>query len=103
MITITYDIKSNRYCINVNGHAGYNPGNDIVCSACSMLTLTLAETIRARKYKHKYDIASGSTRITVYSNNDNNTSIESMFDMAIRGYKMLAREYPNNVRLNMRN
>ncbi|HCI73376.1 MAG TPA: ribosomal-processing cysteine protease Prp [Lachnospiraceae bacterium] len=28
------------------GHAGYNPGNDIVCSAVSALTCTLLESLR---------------------------------------------------------
>ena len=42
MITVT----KAKNCINVNGHAGYGEyGRDIVCSAVSILTYNLQESI----------------------------------------------------------
>lgn len=46
MTTATFDINENRFEITVDGHADYNPGGpDIVCSACSTLCCTLAQSI----------------------------------------------------------
>ena len=42
---ITIRIRKNGF--QMNGHAGYNPGNDIVCSAISALTCTLLESLRS--------------------------------------------------------
>lgn len=45
MIEICY--KPKEFCVSVKGHAGTAPkGHDLVCSAASILALTLAEDVR---------------------------------------------------------
>ena len=47
MVTYQSDICSNRFIISVDGHAGAAPvGSDIVCSAVSILALSLVEAAK---------------------------------------------------------
>lgn len=45
MTEVLVNVKDNDYKISVKGHAGYNPGNDIVCSAISCLTFAMAQHV----------------------------------------------------------
>ncbi len=47
MTTITFTTSNDKYkCIECNGHAGFDDyGNDIVCSAISMLTINLVNSL----------------------------------------------------------
>lgn len=40
------DIILSQDCLSVQGHAGYNPGNDIVCAAVSALVQTFEASAR---------------------------------------------------------
>ena len=46
MTTIAIKKIKDVYDIQLKGHAGYCPGNDIVCSAISILTYTLAQAAK---------------------------------------------------------
>lgn len=45
MITITVEKNKGKYTLTAKGHAGYCPGNDIVCAAVSALLQTLAQRV----------------------------------------------------------
>lgn len=89
----------------VSGHACYdNTGKDIVCSACSMLTQTLAATLMQKCrpehapliFTHNEEKAEA----TVWYMADNPRDAErarDLFEMAHTGFLMLEHAYPENV------
>lgn len=45
MITAQIGVKDGERFAATNGHAGYNPGNDVVCAAVSAIMWTLAGAV----------------------------------------------------------
>lgn len=97
-----YNEKTKRFLLRVYGHAGYNRGNDIVCSACSILTFTVWQAIA--------DLEDENLLKSVASfKKDGYMSIEAellnvnislnVLRGIIRGFEMLESEYPDNVEL----
>lgn len=97
-----YNEKTKQFILRVYGHAGYNKENDIVCSACSMLTFTAWQAI--------VDLEDESLLKNVKSSKsegymnieaefiDVNTSLNVLRGI-IKGYEMLECKYPKNVQL----
>lgn len=104
MINIEVDRK--KISIKLSGHADYavKGADDIVCSACSMLIYTFCDyIIKNEKYIHgkfiRY-IEPGNTYIELQPNKKYNSEINAMFDMIVNGYRLLEKNYPENVSLN---
>lgn len=95
MTHVTFDIKDNNYSMKAIGHAEYNPGNDIVCSAISTLAYTLACGISNSLTQTKnISLKSGNVSINVKSDT---LEVRAMFKMVLLGYKMLAEKYSENI------
>lgn len=78
--------------IDAKGHAGYAPkGQDIVCSAASILLYTLAASLGDDLYYVK--IEEGDARLTWRVNKKNNQAQ----DVILQGFRLLAGTYPDNV------
>ena len=92
--------------VSVAGHAGYNPGNDIVCASISAITLSLLQTL---KYYEKQGICRvlndetkediGTALISYMSRNKEVTN--AVLNMAEIGYMMLENTYPKNICVNI--
>lgn len=80
--------------IEIKGHANYNPGNDIVCASCSILAYTLLNTLEVENIPYTVEEESGYMCIETTVNES-----EPYFKMVHLGYKSLAQNYPENVRL----
>lgn len=99
MTNIIYDKIGDSYLIRIDGHAGYNPGIDIVCSACSMIAYTLAESLsRQRTNSLETTFEDGHCEIRCCAM-DNDDTINTIFDTCMAGFELLADEYPNNVQI----
>lgn len=104
MINIEIDRK--KISIRLSGHAEYakDGAEDIVCSACSMLVYTFCDYImKNEKYiKGKFIryIEPGNTYIELEANKEYYGEIYAMFDMIVNGYKLLEKNYPENVKVN---
>lgn len=95
-----YNEKTKEFLLRVNGHAGYNPGNDIVCSACSILTFTVWQAV------HDLEDEKLLKNIVSFKNDgymsikaeliNINTSLNVLRGI-VRGFEMLADEHPENV------
>lgn len=83
-----------KYTLVVSGHADYNPGNDIVCAACSVLAETLSRTLDTMGHPHQEKFKSGFARIESSSK-----EAEPYFKMAHIGYRALAESYPDHVQI----
>lgn len=86
--------------IRAEGHAGYEPGRDIVCAAVSALLQTLyagldsichAETVKREK--------DGMMVIEAYAGKYNRKETHALFQGILCGLQLIAREYPENVQV----
>lgn len=84
--------------IIITGHANYAPpGKDIVCAAISALTQTLkASAEELTEDKIKFVISPGRADIDYKNLSD---KAQLLMDSFLVGIKMIADEYPDNVRV----
>lgn len=84
--------------ITVNGHANYAPsGQDIVCAGVSILTQTLISSIEELTTdKIQYSVSPGTVDI---KHGNLSGSAQALVDSFFIGIKMIADEYPKNVKI----
>lgn len=107
MISVTFTESGNKLSLRVEGHAGYaEHGKDIVCASASILAYTLAQTVMGAECggclttPPTIQMNSGDTVISCEAASNTDLAImKSMFVFAIQGYKLLAHNYPQYVRL----
>ena len=93
MIKIEASKKNNTYRIEMQGHAGFNPGNDIVCAAASMLIQTLQCSILIGLNGGVLELAefsSGNAKLLFHGGGD-------LFKSTLLGFEMLQKAYPDHV------
>lgn len=96
MITVRLTKSKNKYILEANGHAGYDPGHDIVCAAVSMLTYTLASRLlELGENINKDDLADGHARIVIRKRGENLAVLKTVWC----GFESLADEYPDYVQI----
>lgn len=94
MTDVRFSAEGDRYRMTLRGHAGYNPGNDVVCAGVSAIVLSLlgwlanasehiTET-RAMRYEP------GSVDIDVAGDD----ALKTAFDMAVIGLQQIELGYP---------
>lgn len=84
--------------ITLKGHAGYaQQGEDIVCAAVSILAQTLIKSVEdLTTGKIQYSISPGSVDI---KHGNLSASAQTLMDSFFIGIRMIADEYPDNVRI----
>lgn len=82
--------KDKDTVINIDGHALYNPGNDIVCAGVSTLAYTLINTLNDVKADFEFKAESGSIHIVIHED----TPYVRMFEIGIAS---IAERFPDNV------
>lgn len=90
--------------VDIVGHAGYNPGNDIVCSAVSMLTSTLAQCIMDEEMQGNasidfMELQEGNVSIDFNYIDNANEKITTIIETMYTGFELLAEKYPDYVSL----
>lgn len=101
MIHVTYYRQHNR--VTVEGHAGSGPeGHDLVCSAVSALTLTLAGNISFMKaqdavYSEILKLEEGNAEIQCTPYRRYRESVEQIFRAICVGFELLSTKYPENI------
>lgn len=100
MTNIKITSKSNVYVLVVEGHAGYNPGNDIVCSAISALVYTYvcgAKNIEGVEFITER-MNPGDVRVVMTTvTDDARISLDVIFQTFLCGFLMLNENYSENV------
>ena len=92
MITITVSPTS----LSVTGHAGYNPGNDIVCAAVSALVQTFEASVKEFTTDSvKASLQDGDAVIAWPRAPTEKLSL--LVDSLCLGLAMVAEAYPDNV------
>lgn len=98
MTTIRCENDRGKYTINIDGHSEYNPGNDIVCASCSILTYTLLNSLANIAMEEmdtkEYD---GGFVIGVKGTCDSWTTVKTIIETIMLGFDLLQEKYPANV------
>lgn len=105
MTSINISRSGSRYDIRIEGHADYNPGLDIVCSAVSMLSFTLMQALRNEDEDGNMALcdirySSGDVHISVTPVDGCCERIMTIIDTITIGFELLSNQYPENVELN---
>lgn len=94
MITITIDQTKDETKIVADGHAGYNPGNDIVCSAVSALFYAFGAYVTSTSgIETKCKFGDGHSEIWL------NKGAGEAFKMFKLGLQLIEAEFPQCVSL----
>ena len=100
MVEIKYVKSTHKYIFELKGHAEYNPGNDIVCSAVSALAYTLLGSLENIDYGIFKTITMGNGYIkceTIIDYDDIKTKIDAIHETILIGYLQIQEKYKNHV------
>lgn len=89
-----------EYTIDIEGHAGYNPGNDIVCAGASILGFTLMNALMDQDAITKeisFEDATGEIHIKIEGDKITKFKIKTIIETVMCGYELLMEQYPANV------
>ena len=103
MTTVRIDDKS-TVKISINGHADYNPGNDIVCAGISTLSYTLLNFLfdaSARNIIHtfKYRSNPGDIYLEFKKQRWDTKEINAAIRMFRTGMEMIESQYPDHIKV----
>lgn len=93
MINIKVSVKDDEYSIEADGHALFNPGNDIVCSAVSALFYAFAGFLHNSSVVRRADVHLNSGDAKIKARGD----IQQAFDMFMIGLLQIEKAYPSNL------
>jgi uncharacterized protein YsxB (DUF464 family) len=100
MIQADIRIDGNEFSFELQGHAEFNPGNDIVCAGVSAIAYALLGYLENNQDRitdfYENDICSGFICIRL-SGAD---ALTPAFEMAAIGIMQIANQYPENVKAN---
>lgn len=96
MVSVHYDREN--VDLTVQGHAGYaEPGKDIVCSAVTILTATLALLLYPYSAEECFDAELGMFHARVPDDSFPKENFIPYFDFVVEGLRLLSNTYPQNV------
>lgn len=93
MIKIKASEEKGLYSIEMQGHAGFNPGNDIVCAAASMMIQALNASILNgidKSVLKNAEFSHGNAKIEFVGS-------ETLYNHTVLGFRLLEKAYPQNV------
>ena len=93
MINIKVSVKDDEYSIEADGHALFNPGNDIVCSAVSALFYAFAGFLHNSSVVRCADVHFNSGDAKIKARGD----IQQAFDVFMIGLLQIEKAYPSNL------
>ena len=106
--TFAHEKDIGTIILKVEGHAGQNSnGHDIICSAASILTYTIAQYLQyvnkqnGLKKKPRIEIKDGDAIIVAKPTEEYEGEVLNAFFVAEVGFSLLAHNYPQYVELNM--
>lgn len=106
MIKVVYHRKYHR--VTVKGHAySGEAGKDLICSACSILTYTLASNVSNMEQYGQVrnmttDLKPGDAEISCKPHSRFDAVITMIFDSICAGFELLANDYPENITYEIR-
>lgn len=105
MIEITHMELREEHILHIIGHAGFSRhGKDIVCAGISALTYALLQTLCDAQEKGElclftYIVKDGAAVVRVRAKAHARVKLDSALNTVMTGYRMIADEYPEHVRV----
>ena len=102
---VRVQINVNRHALIIKGHAGAaEPGRDLVCCAVSTLAETLSRYLETRMEDGALEmlmdkVEPGNVQIIAWPESTNEKQIRALFEMIREGYRAIAEEYPQYIKL----
>ena len=98
--------RSDKTVIDIKGHAGFNPGNDIVCAGVSTLAYTLINLIQTMSERRELKEilikdSSGDIHIETVHEDEQCSKWDDVVEFFITGIAMLEEHYPKHVNLSV--
>lgn len=95
MINVCVDKRGGKLTLTADGHAGFGQmGEDIVCAAVSMLSLSVLYALEGVKdIQLESDVRRGMLWLTC----TDTPTTRNMMAVAEAGFRQLAEQYPKNV------
>lgn len=90
MIRVTVGSAGGVHRLVVEGHAGYNPGNDIVCAGVSAIVHTLAEWMKRHEPSAWVRQESGRAVVTARCESEASCAV---FEAAVEGLREMGVRY----------
>lgn len=104
MIKITFTQRGKILSLRLEGHAGYaEHGKDIVCASASILAYTVAQYITMASESGDLvappviKLDKGDAYVSCEPTEETARETQGMFEYAMIGYQLLARNYPRFV------
>ena len=98
MIKVNIIVSDDTYDISAEGHALFNPGNDIVCSAVSALFYAFAGFLYNDSKVRRFGIHLDSGDAKIEAKGD----IRQAFDVFVIGLLQIEKSYPDNVKIDLK-
>lgn len=95
MIEVTFRFAKGRHHMTMDGHAGFNPGNDVVCAAASALAYTMLGALSNLSNSIEYTAESGRVEVTAPDGAEARTIVMTF----IIGFLQLEAAQPKNVKV----
>lgn len=90
--------------VHVDGHAAFNPGNDIVCAAASALAQTLLccaaaeyEAGHLTMFKYQMDDENAELHLRMSAKPEWSSRVSTMVGTIASGFALLANKFPDHV------
>lgn len=105
MTHASFFYQDGSFSAELQGHAEYNPGNDIVCAAISQLTYTFAQLVLQGEKDGKLTVGEarldpGDVSITFFvKDKKDRREYLSHLSFFVTGMKMLKQEFPEYISL----
>lgn len=97
MIEISAHRRANNFNVSIKGHAMYSSGEDILCSAVSILYYALVAAAEKDMFVKSLETNTqkGLGEISFSGGGES----RGAYKMAIEGFSMLARQFPENIKI----
>ncbi len=93
--------KEEAYQLEISGHAGYCPGNDIVCAAASALAHAFRAFLASKHMKYEDVSRCGYVKIVLKKSNlHKNRFVQGGLACILEGFSLLEKTYPGYVKTN---
>lgn len=104
MIVIGFKRHGREISLDIAGHADKGELAGTICACASMLAYTVAQTLMqlhdaGRLRKPCVELASGNGHVCVRLDSNSSDEVLHTFYVAQNGYRLLAANYPDNVRI----
>lgn len=106
MIEVVYNRRFHRVTVRDHARSG-EEGHDLVCASASILLYTIGAAVTnlaadKKVYRPLVRAEKGDAEVSCTPYNRYKASVTLMFDTVCGGFELLARDYPENIRYEIR-